>query len=56
MDLVAPDTFTRDLGTPDTFTRDLGTPDNYHIEEIYIFLELINEVAFLMSIGFQLTP
>ena len=35
-------------------TRDLGAPDTYHIEEIclsYIFLKLINEVAFLMSTG-----
>ena len=45
---------TRDLGAPDTFTRDLGAPDTYHIEEIclsYIFLKLINEVAFLISTG-----
>jgi len=45
---------TRDLDAPDTFTRDLGAPDTYHIEEIclsYIFLKLINEVAFLMTIG-----
>ena len=38
----------------DTFTRDLGVPDTYHIEEIclsYIFLKLINEMAFLMSTG-----
>ena len=39
-------------------TRDLGAPDTYHIEEIieeiclsYIFLKLIKEVAFLMTIG-----
>jgi len=45
---------TRDLDAPDTFTSDLGAHDTYHIEEIclsYIFLKLINEVAFLMTIG-----
>ena len=53
-DLGTPYTFTRDLGTPNTFTRDLGAPDTYHIIEIclsYIFLKLINEVAFIMSTG-----
>jgi len=50
---------TRELGAPDTFTRTLGAPDTNHIEEIclsYIFLKLINKVAFLISIGklFQL--
>ena len=36
------------------FTRDLGAPDTYHIIEIclsYIFLKLINEVAFLITTG-----